>query len=309
MTKFINKKEEVIQIELTPRGKTLFSQGSFSPEFYSFFDDDIMYDGACGGVVEIQNEIVQRIKNTERTSVIGNTGLKNPLEAQTVDATTVANVKFLRPLGNNSPWSDNAPAWNIASVGSSCGFSGSAANKLLEYKANSAIPTLTSGLEIQYEDLVDEDAGDQAPPLPILVKNDTLILDILEMNTIFKGNSNYDIEVFRIPNPEQEPDRLERLNFINRYSPDSGMLFAQSQDPSIFVDPATSLGLSEDFVEQEFPRLDETYVEYYLNVRVDSEIQDAPPIRSTVAYASGRPDDPAQICQDRTQTPAGWDRT
>jgi hypothetical protein len=44
MAKFINKKEEVIQMELTAYGKHKFSKGEFSPSYYSFHDDDILYD-------------------------------------------------------------------------------------------------------------------------------------------------------------------------------------------------------------------------------------------------------------------------
>ena len=35
---FFNKKEEVLDIELTPHGKGLLSQGKFRPSYYLFFD-------------------------------------------------------------------------------------------------------------------------------------------------------------------------------------------------------------------------------------------------------------------------------
>ena len=191
----------------------------------------------------------------------------------------------------------------------SAGFSGSAATPLLRHKGELAVPTLTSGLEIEYGEFRDEDAGDEAPALPILNKSDRVTLDILEMNTIFKGNANYDIEVYRIPNPKEEPNTLVRLNFINPASSEANFLMLQGEDPLVFNDPRTSLGLTDEMIESQFPILDETYVEYYLNLRLDTEIQQAPSIRSSTAYASGRPDDPAQICKDRPQLPAGWDRT
>ncbi len=41
---FFNKKEEVIEIELTQYGKYLLSKGKFRPVFYAFSDDEILYD-------------------------------------------------------------------------------------------------------------------------------------------------------------------------------------------------------------------------------------------------------------------------
>ena len=59
--KFLNKKEQIIQIELTQYGKHLLSKGKFSPEYYSFFDDNILYDSEFAGVSESQNEASDRI--------------------------------------------------------------------------------------------------------------------------------------------------------------------------------------------------------------------------------------------------------
>lgn len=58
---FFNKKEEVIELVLTQKGRELFSQGKLNPVYYSFHDTDITYDN---GNNEEQNNIVPRIKNT-----------------------------------------------------------------------------------------------------------------------------------------------------------------------------------------------------------------------------------------------------
>lgn len=58
---FMDKKEEVIDIELTPHGKKLLSMGKMKPVYYAFFDDNIMYDSEYGGQEEDQNIIQQRI--------------------------------------------------------------------------------------------------------------------------------------------------------------------------------------------------------------------------------------------------------
>ena len=63
MAKFLNKKERVIDLELTSYGKYLFSIGKFKPVYYAFYDDNILYDGAYANITESQNNAHQRIKH------------------------------------------------------------------------------------------------------------------------------------------------------------------------------------------------------------------------------------------------------
>ena len=66
---FFNKKEEVIEIQLTQYGKHLLSKGEFKPSSYAFFDDNILYDSSYAGFdTEHQNEIEPRIQ--ENTPVV-----------------------------------------------------------------------------------------------------------------------------------------------------------------------------------------------------------------------------------------------
>lgn len=63
---FFDDKQEVMDVVITPFGKHLLSQGRFSPEYYAFFDDDIMYDTAWvtgSTIVETQNNIEGRIQH------------------------------------------------------------------------------------------------------------------------------------------------------------------------------------------------------------------------------------------------------
>jgi len=61
--KFFNPKEDVLEIVLTPWGRNLQARGRFNPEYYAFFDEDIMYDSSWGGRNgEGQNSIEPRIQ-------------------------------------------------------------------------------------------------------------------------------------------------------------------------------------------------------------------------------------------------------
>ena len=81
---FFNRKEEVIDIELTQYGKLLLSKGKFKPKKYAFFDDDIVYDtqystptdptSVAGATAERQNGISTRIKESVRNHAQHNYG-------------------------------------------------------------------------------------------------------------------------------------------------------------------------------------------------------------------------------------------
>ena len=41
---FFNNKEDVLHIELTPLGRQKLSEGKLMPAYYSFLDEDVLYD-------------------------------------------------------------------------------------------------------------------------------------------------------------------------------------------------------------------------------------------------------------------------
>jgi len=66
--KFLNRKEQVIDFQLTQYGKYLLSKGKLLPHYYAFYDDDILYDVRfyTGDTDEAQNESHDRIKEMVR---------------------------------------------------------------------------------------------------------------------------------------------------------------------------------------------------------------------------------------------------
>jgi hypothetical protein len=65
---FFNKKTEVMQIEMTPYGRYLYSIGKFMPHSYEFVDDDILY--RASGSTEAQEAAHSRILNeTPKTKI------------------------------------------------------------------------------------------------------------------------------------------------------------------------------------------------------------------------------------------------
>jgi hypothetical protein len=130
---FFNKKEEVLEVQLTRLGRQLLSQGRFKPASYEFMDEDIVYDKqyVMSGSIEQQNEIKARIKNklTLRTP----TAKQEVKNTQTLEAEAIQIVlqnlfggsginfplvfrsenKPIEGLGTFTPYSNYRPAWKI----------------------------------------------------------------------------------------------------------------------------------------------------------------------------------------------------
>lgn len=268
MVKFFNQKEEVIQIELTPYGKDRLSKGLFYPKYYAFYDNDILYDGTHGNITEIQNQIVKRIQNnTPRLRTWARfTGSEQPVvslkstnDENEFNKVNDANTRFFRFMGTNSPWSDFFPSWDITVAPPSDVLLGD--NVI--YQTSMAFPFLSSSLEVTYT--TEPAEVPEAGNLYFLESNEKIVLDIQELNTLFKLNGNFDIEIFKLDSQNE----LKALGFINHESSHATSLTDQTS-PYVLVD--TMNGTEENIIEA-FPILDNTYVEYYFNVFLDREVQ------------------------------------
>jgi len=295
MATFINKKEQVIEFQLTPYGKHKFSKGSLSPKYYSFYDDDILYDfqyNPSGSLQkdfennpktgnESQNDIVSRIKDTQRISLT--TNFQDLMQNNSVGVVSVDTLlgefnqlassrertyvtNFQRPIGSNSPWKNYMPAWRFSSI------SGSSIISPVTY-ISGAIPRITGTLNIEYSTGQRSSFNYQTRRYEdqnfyILEKSDRFLLDIEELNTISKMNGNFEIEVYKMSEGGEE--EITKLNFINPDSREAIDLRSQ-QDPEVY---SQFLNGTDDVLEESFSRLDETYVEYYLSIRVDDEIDE-----------------------------------
>ena len=52
MAKFINKKEQVFDLQLTTYGRKMLSVSSFKPTYYAFLDDNVVYYGDYIGLFD-----------------------------------------------------------------------------------------------------------------------------------------------------------------------------------------------------------------------------------------------------------------
>jgi len=292
MVRFFNQKEEVIKIELTPYGRQRFSDGTFSPAYYAFYDSSILYDGDHGNLTETQNQIVTRISTqTPRTrpmthyksegGSIVSLGSTNTSAEYIQDE--VWNSKYQRPLGSSDPNSIYAPAWKVNLLSDS----DIGLNDGVEYNLDNLIPQMSATLLIDYEAEVIPETNEE---LFQLISSQKLLLDTEEINTVFKSNGNFDIEVMI----SGSDGVLTPMSFINRSSVSAGDLTSQ-------IDPSTLSSIingTEEQVIEGFPILDNSYSEFYLDISADAEISDFEIISNSSLYKRKIDRDPRELCDD-----------
>ena len=266
---FFNRKEEVIDLKLTPHGRYLLSVGKLNPTYYAFYDDDVLYDSDYTRILgrvdkdEVQNNIEERIEDrTPRVHTQHSFKERTPnlFQYDTYEGMTYLQNTHERehglvsPLGNNDVHTDFAPAWDIKV------HKGALSSSFDNYTGSGptySIPQLNFE-NIEYELLLGNNAPNVSGPDPLFpnderdmvnfadssyleIRKDFLLVEINEANTPYE-KENFEIEFFEVI---EETDRAgnirETLNPLN-------------------------FGLLEKQVE-----VDE--VSYYINGAVDSEIE------------------------------------
>ena len=312
MSTYFDKKEEVMHIELTQYGKHLLSKGEFAPVYYSFFDDDVTYDWEyTGDSAEEQNYAQDRIMDetpspkpqyvfsgresnvTEINELIRNnrTGLRDKKAQQTPEK----HYALSAPLGNSSANTVYAPSWSASALRGK--FTGA-----IRYQQGAQPTLMIPQLNVENvkcfteikTDTPPDPEGNETPGIHqagsfgsvgtsgelqmttqqyedgsyIQVTSDHLLLEIDEQNTDCL-RENFDIEVFLIEDVDMtgkvktpglssaeqtQTKKLIPLKFGRRWSNIvNGVLVDDQPPPEIY-------------------NYDPTFVEHYLDIRVDREI-------------------------------------
>jgi hypothetical protein len=224
---FFNNKEEVIEIELTQYGKKILSEGVFDPKFYSFFDEDIIYDSNCFSAPEEQNYTQTRI--LQETPY---------LKVQTKFSSSVYSGKFGERENNLLGASLNnvddsivyAPAINLQINGSTIDSVDFASDKWYNKFGSYIVPQIY--LKEQMIDITaDSDfskkqlSTTEVVVLPVkdddtYVKIDLkeLIIDVFEEN-VDDLMKNFDIEIIRIDGEE-----VQKLSFDVQRDVETGVV-------------------------------------------------------------------------------------
>ena len=263
---FFNKKEDVLEVALTPHGRYLLSVGKLQPMYYAFMDDDIVYDvtAASGSSSEANYQVKDRIL-TETPSLKPQTTFVN-LDSRLISGEmnpTSDVIKYNHyTIGTSNNIEDFTPAWEVSMIRNEIS---SSATYLSSSQGNHNIPQLD--VEIEYTISIgnvneEQDALGLAPSPDLQVGeafNDGTYLKvdpeqalfrILEKNG-FLHSESLTIEAFKYD--LIDTDKLIPLKF--------------SKEKELIVNDI--LVDSEEIEREEFGPFD---VEYFFDLRVDKQI-------------------------------------
>jgi len=279
--KFMNKKEQVIDFQLTQYGKRRLSQGKLKPAYYSFFDDNILYDSRYldSANTEDQNDIENRIQNlTPQLETQYNfQGLETRYEAQLklieddykiahgaelgTDERSAANeVKiatfssnldrlyyYNKSLGTTSLNSTKTPSFKIDFFNLETITVDQQLTKTTDGTPASSTTNIPQ-IDITIANKIKTTPGEEDE----VMETDTLLAEFLETNVNF-DIENFEIEVFKKKDESGDYVPLLFKKDINQSLIKNGILM--DRNPNELTAP-----------------VDENYVEYYFKINVDSEI-------------------------------------
>jgi hypothetical protein len=282
---FFNKKEEVLDLQLTQYGKYLLSIGKLNPAYYTLHDDNVIYDSQFSQGTELQNEARVRIQSdTPTLKTQYNFVSLDSMQAKASDFQSIKERTEVvsRPLATSNLGSDKIPSWNINTLGGV--FLTGSTTSVITSSASSVVqeipqigaeviyyitPVMLGGfseatieaIEIGLIDGVEQPVieGDNIAYVDEIlpdgssfsIDNDDLILQIVEDNTPM-GNDNFEVEIFEVASDgELIP-----------------MVF--KKEPILIVNDILVEAVEEDDVE-----VDSTFVEYYFDLELDGEISSA----------------------------------
>ena len=271
---FFDKKEEVIEIRLTQFGKRMYADGKFSPKFYAFFDNDIIYDSSWAALSEAPHSASIRIKDAPRmkiqSSMIGiETDINKKIDKirRTNGNISPENLQQVREksysltnaLGKSDTTKDYAPSWDVRSYFNRIDTSTRTINNA--GKLNVITIPQSNLQDLKYKvkpiDKPDFNANifgytfEDGTSLTVDEKEGELLIGFREVNSPL-SNEKFEIEVYMV-NEENGVENLIPLNF-------------KTKKNRIVNDVLL------DEVPESKEQIDETYVEKYMIVESDLEI-------------------------------------
>ena len=289
---FFNKKEDVLEFELTEYGKRLLEQGVMKPAYYAFFDDDILYDSAAGGFSENQNDAARRIKyETPSLRVQANTtgaetrvnefllnvtgGANEDIFASTISENSVSFVNAFQsaphfsqkyflgadPIGSSDLKTEYAPAWHINCLAAEI----SSSQDYLTVDLNNTNTGLANGIVRQI------------PQLNITLDYKTF----LAKSTFIEDNSVQNIVQLTSDHFDGNVELYVQENFLVLDVREKNAEFMKENvDIEVFeLGPTSATTAGDQLVPLEFMREDnaleipgDNKVEHYMNILVDGNI-------------------------------------
>jgi hypothetical protein len=297
---FFDKKEEVINIELTPYGRHLMSKGILKPAYYAFFDDDILYDCSAGVFTEDQSKIKTRIiKETPSLkpqrcliSPQGSISINETSEEVTYPHTNL-NLNYLtEPLGTSDSTNDFAPGWKSMFLKGE--ISGNVDLTLRGSERSGSATVETQNAAGALFPISGYDIGSEQYMKFIPQINSTVEYIMKVQNTINDSPVRGQITTPSLPASPVYPDgtylKVTEEQILCQLLEQDGFLFKDGLEMEVYIYendttnemtrlkflPQTSLVKNNILQEEQEVinlQIDPTYVEYYFDFKTDSEIE------------------------------------
>jgi hypothetical protein len=231
---FFDSKQEVLKIQLTPYGKKKLAQGTFKPRYYSFHDDDILYDAQYAGISDETN-VSSSDRILENTPYLKPLGRTQPIETtknlkvQNYDYKILNDQQKLTYLGNSSLNSDYLPAWSLrVDNGTILSYVSGSSQTIPQVNLNPIFHKITvipPEKDKQAEDIFYEDGS------AIRIENTYRVISIEEKNVDILED-HFDMEIFEVQGNDLKPVLFtkEQQNIVNGIFKDSSELPEQIMD-------------------------------------------------------------------------------
>ena len=271
--KFLNKKEQVFDIQLTPYGKHKLGAGTLKPTYYAFFDDNVLYDirYSSASVDEPQNDIHKRIKQETQylesqtlfRQVMSGSVVQGGILQETIyeqDENLFTSDGFIGDAKLLSKDTNVAPAWKVVSLQN---YITSSALEDLRNKSKVPQINITASYVLNRVSIEDIPIGNDnltdlsttglfSDGKQIRLETNHPLIYLEELNTELL-TENFDIEVFEVQR-DADDDDFRRLYFQSK-APQivNGMLV--SEQPIVNTEALTTGS-----------------VEYYFSILRDKEV-------------------------------------
>lgn len=256
---FFNKKEDILEVVLTPYGRKLLSEGKLNPEYYAFFDDDILYDSNKAGFSETNSE--------SKTRILTDTPSMRPFSCNFGVETNI-NTNYSEnldnfmviPIGHSNIAEKKTAGWNIISLDKEVDSYSLTSTQNSDTKA---IPQINCRMEftmsIDNLNTFSGEIADLANPFDLYQDEEGRFLKIEKENFVFYfmekngfvSSESYETEVYIY---EEDEGAFKKLHFAKRQDKIVNDLLLQTPERNVTLTP--------------------DHVEYYLDFLLDDEIPD-----------------------------------
>ena len=256
---FFNKKEDILEVRLTPYGRKLLSHGKLKPEYYAFFDDDVLYDTGKAGFGESNAQSKARILTETPSLKPQSTNFGVETNIDTMYGQVIDNY-MPNPIGSNSTIEKKSSGWNLVALDKemdSFSLSSSLNSSILNIPQINCTLNFTMSIDSMetfrgdFEDLANEfDFETDEDGNFVKLEKETLVFYLMEKNG-FVNRDAYEVEVFMY---EEDESNLKKLHFEKKEQNVKNGLLRETTNKNSETTPDN--------------------VEYYFEFLLDSEIPD-----------------------------------